>query len=381
MMIDEKKSDNILNMNSREKINNYIKGKSDKKKFLYSPNWGCYYPGYFLGKKWLSEVTLEEQVDVALEFKFDLIHNVFRDVFIENIEPLKWKISEKIETDKRRVIRRYFDTPFGRLENETTELPDNGCTLTKSPIKKEEDYKKLSYYVKLIREYAEDLGREVTRVRRVIGDRAAFTVIVSNPFEGFFLVPREDPIYHEIEWPEAFVAFMQEAHETEKKIIEVALKNGTDGIFLGSVGTEMISPRIFEEYFLTASTELCELTEGLGGWSNYHVCGCGKKWIDSGYVNSIKPTVYESFSLPPTGDITDFRIARKAIDKRIVSKGHINLNLLKNGTPEEVSVETKKSILSMKGFRHIISTNCQILHGTPKENLEAMYDAYCDLIK
>jgi uroporphyrinogen-III decarboxylase len=70
---------------------------------------------------------------------------------------------------------------------------------------------------------------------------------------------------------------------------------------------------------------------------------------------------------PPEGD-NDLAESRKYIDPNICTKGNLNLNLLRDGNPDQIAEMTKQKVESVRGWKHILSTADAVLPGTPPEN-------------
>jgi hypothetical protein len=241
-----------------------------------------------------------------------------------------------------------------------------------SPIKDESDYNKLISWLKEARKegpYFTDLYREY---KSKINGRGLLRFEVPLPFEGMWWVPRQDPIYHLYDWPDTFKKYMREAMETILVFIEAAVKGGADLIFFGSVGTELYSEKLITEHVLKDAIKVSKFIRKLGVLSIFHCCGFSKVWIDTGYLNDVRPDIYESLSGPPVGEIEDMRAYRKKIDNAICTRGNIDLGILHDGTVEDVEAQVKKTLEDMKGFKHIVAGTCAITIGTPLENIRAL---------
>jgi hypothetical protein len=99
----------------------------------------------------------------------------------------------------------------------------------------------------------------------------------------------------------------------------------------------------------------------------YHNCGFTRQLIADGTFNTLGVDVLETIAPPPEGD-NELADARRALDRRICSKGNLNLQLLRDGTPEMISAEVASIGRAVKGYAHIISTADAVLPGTRPEN-------------
>ena len=61
-------------------------------------------------------------------------------------------------------------------------------------------------------------------------------------------------------------------------------------------------------------------------------------------------------------------------DQFICSKGNLQVELLRDGTPEQIVAATRKLCEVSKGWKHIVSIADTIMAGTPPENLKLFAD-------
>ena len=96
--------------------------------------------------------------------------------------------------------------------------------------------------------------------------------------------------------------------------------------------------------------------------------------MEKGYYNRLKPDIFETLSEPPVGNLPSLRWGREQLDPEIITKGNISLDILLNGTPQQVREKVRYVKESTRGYRHIIGLSDNILDHTPCENLKAFVD-------
>jgi len=72
----------------------------------------------------------------------------------------------------------------------------------------------------------------------------------------------------------------------------------------------------------------------------------------------------EPLASPPTDD-NDLAESRRNLDRGICSKGNLCLGILRDGTPEQVSPESRKMVNAVRGYPHMFSTTDSVPPETP----------------
>jgi len=73
-------------------------------------------------------------------------------------------------------------------------------------------------------------------------------------------------------------------------------------------------------------------------------------------------------------DLPSLQWARQRLIPEIITKGNIPLNILLNGTEDEVRSEVRKVKEETQGYRHIVGLSDDVLHNTPLSNCLALVD-------
>lgn len=343
---------------------------------LVSPIINIYATAGILNKKWLSDVTLEDKINVI---KYSGIDPIFHpksssgEIFDDNPNhPLSWKSEILFKNDSEKIYKSTLFTKLGNLTKRIREISGKSSYIIESPIKTEEDYNKLIWWLKTARKYTDYITYKYRKFREKIGKENLIRFEFPLPFEVMYWIPREDAIYHLYDWPDTFRKFEEEALETMLILMQAAVKGGANLIFHGSVGTELYNEDIFVKHMLKSSIMISSISKRLKVLNIYHCCGKVEKWIDKGYINDIRPNIFESLTAPPLGDIENERQYREKLCKEICTRGNLDLGLLVNGNLENIKTEIIKTIKNIRGFKHIISGTCECLYGTTIDTLKEL---------
>jgi hypothetical protein len=166
---------------------------------------------------------------------------------------------------------------------------------------------------------------------------------------------------------EEFVRSMDAVLQASLYVMSIALEEGIDFMSDSSYGLEMTSPALFAAMDLPYIRAFSTWAHDHGSLFWYHNCGFTRQLIADGTFNTLGVDVLETIAPPPEGD-NELADARRALDRRICSKGNLNLQLLRDGTPEMISAEVASIGRAVKGYAHIISTADAVLPGTRPEN-------------
>lgn len=86
------------------------------------------------------------------------------------------------------------------------------------------------------------------------------------------------------------------------------------------------------------------------------------------------PLFLASLPFQPKNGSVPVSYRREQLDPEIITKGNISLDILLNGTPQQVREKVRYVKESTRGYRHIIGLSDNILDHTPCENLKAFVD-------
>lgn len=169
------------------------------------------------------------------------------------------------------------------------------------------------------------------------------------------------------DWQDLYIRSMDALYEASLFVMSVALEEGIDFMSDSSYGLEMTSPELFAAMDLPYIRKFAEWTHYHDGLFWYHNCGFTSQFIRDGVFNTLGADVIETIAPPPEGD-NDLGESRRYIDRRICTKGNLNLRLLRDGSPAEIEEQVRKIVLDVSGYPHIFSTADGVLQGTRPEN-------------
>jgi len=321
--------------------------------------------------------TVEDNINFHRAFPSDAIASDFLN-WEEILPELHWS---------RKVIRR--DEDGTEYREETIRLPSGekrrviadkaGTTpwLVEAAVKSGDDFDLIEYYADCIIEGMDEIRKRLTQYPAVMKANdmlAGLTVLTA--FETFYLIDYPDmPLFY-MDCTDAYGRAIRNVHEANLLVLQAAAEAGYEIFGAGSAGLELLSPRIFREAIVPYQREFNDTARSLGCHTTYHICGHSRRLIEEGIIDIIRPTVFETLSAPPCGNNVDLASSVMMISEDIITKGNLSLELLRNGTPEEITDAVSTIMEAVGDRRHIIGqADATILDGTPHENIRAFTNA------
>jgi len=182
----------------------------------------------------------------------------------------------------------------------------------------------------------------------------------------------------QFDYPDEYQNAMDKIIAAYDVILGVAKEAGVNMAGYGAPGgTEFTSPKIWEEDIVPSSVKLEKHIKKHGLHSVFHCCGKVNTLVEAGYLNQISPTIFETLSPPPVGDVADLRRMRSMISKEIITHGNIDLTFLRDSSAGEVKKRALEIAKETKGYPHIVGAADGCLWpGTPAENLKAVCEIF-----
>jgi len=276
---------------------------------------------------------------------------------------------ETLQTDsglKRRVVADKFGT-----------IP----WIVEPAVRRAEDFELIDFTADRIRENASSIAQSIASHPAELANGGMLPAsVIYTAFEVFYLIDYPDmPLFY-ADWPERYLASIAKVHESNLALMEAMVAIGVESFNTGSAGLELLSPRIFHEAIVPFQREFNDAVRKRGRFTNYHICGHSKKLIEMKIIDALKPTVFETCSGPPCGNNDDLGTAVRGVSEEIITKGNLNLELMMEGTPEQIRAGVLAIAEATRGRRHIIGqADATILTGTPHENIKAYIDAVASL--
>jgi uroporphyrinogen decarboxylase len=131
----------------------------------------------------------------------------------------------------------------------------------------------------------------------------------------------------------------------------------------------MVSPRLYEEWSLPYTRQLCRALKKTGVKVFMHICGDTMDRLEM-----LAATEVDALSLDSK---VDFAVARERLGPDYLLIGNVDpTDPLTLGSPEQV-YEQCKNVIAQAGSegRLILSAGCLVSEETPPQNLEAMIRA------
>jgi hypothetical protein len=209
--------------------------------------------------------------------------------------------------------------------------------------------------------------------RRVAEDGV---IVIGHPHPSWlgYQVNPSSIFYQWSDFREEFVRSMEAIYRASLFVMGIAMEEGIDFMSDSSYGLEMTSPGLFASMDLPYIQKFAAWTHERGGLFWYHNCGHTSRLIREGTFNTLGADVIETIAPPPEGD-NDLAESRRCIDRRICTKGNLNLRLLRDGSPDEVALQARRIVQAVRGYPHVFSTADAVLPGTPPENFIALVRA------
>ncbi len=261
-------------------------------------------------------------------------------------------------------------TPLGDLTS-TWEVSVTNHTL-KHLLSTEEDYKRMAWLTQQQCNYDETVSiQQGQQLRKAIGDKGVLGIWFAPPIEGS--LNGDEKFYHMVDFPDTIRELWNAQRELTFKKMETYRKAGYDYLFYCVNGTEWGSPDYFRDYVLDDTREIFRRWRKLGGFILWHSCGQIKAFVEQGFYNEpgLRPEIFETMSEPPVGNLPSLKWGRERIDRSIITKGNMPLNILLQGTPEQVRADVRRIKEETKGYRHIVGLSDDVLRNTPLVNCRA----------
>jgi hypothetical protein len=266
-----------------------------------------------------------------------------------------------------------IETPYGDLtyviaRSDKTHREEKNWLTTK------EDYQKIIW---LMKERISSLDKDTAiadgkAMLKAVGNKGILGTFVAPPHNVF--QNTNDMFYHLADWPDEYMEYMDTAEEYQMQLLDIYAEAGFDYIFIGMDGTDFLSPWFVEQYVLPPAKRLMAHWRKSGGKVMWHTCGHAGIYLEKGYFNDLQPDILETLSEPPVGNVKSLKWARELTNKNIITKGNMALDILLEGTEEEVRESVAHIKEQTKGYRHIVGLSDAVLENTPLKNCLAFVD-------
>ena len=210
--------------------------------------------------------------------------------------------------------------------------------------------------------------------RHRVGENGVIVLGHPHPAWLGYQISPSNIFFHWNDYREEYIRSMDALLHASLFVMAIAVQEGIDFMSDSSYGLEMTSPSLFAAMDLPYIRAFSDWTRKHDSLFWYHNCGFTSTLIKDGTFNTLGAHVIETIAPPPEGD-NDLAESRRAIDRSICTKGNLNLQILRGGSPDQIAGEVQKIGNAVRGFPHIYSTADAVLPGTPPDNFIAFVQA------
>ncbi len=379
-------------MTNREKFLDYVRNGGEK--FLCSPQIGAGagFDTRLAGKTWITSTTMDDTRAACRRFDMTPLYNMGLPDLTCLTPEMKVTSEMRVEKEgKRRVFENTLHTPKGDLTTVTVEEELMGVCPVKfyvgvdedDPENEERQLDVLEYYLDTLLEVTDfsPITNAVRGCRAYIGEDDPMDIQwAMQPYELLCFPSNKDTAIFASVYEDRFRKLMDKVLRLDEKLLPAVAAGGSDFVFLGGPGAEMISPSYYEKFLVPYSKIVTEMAHRAGLLIYSHICSPIEPMLTRGYYNEMGIDLFETLSPAPVGNVKSIEDAFSKLSPSICTRGNIGLDSLLNDTPEQI-YEKSMHILTMAkemGRKHILAASDYLFYDTKIENVEAMCRAVRD---
>ena len=371
-------------MTNRERFINYVKHGGD---FFCSPQIGAGagFDTKLAGKQWISETTTEDTINACRRFDIIPLYNfgLFDLATLTDSIRVTQKATEYQNGNRRRTGGSLLETPKGNLETVFMEDEKRGTVCTKYLITREDELDILEYYLDALLEQKDfsAVTSHVRKYRELLGEEAFDIQWSMQPYEMLCFPDTATTVLLSYDRPAQFRRLMDRILRLDEALLEAVALGGSDFVFLGGPGAEMISPKFYEDFLVPYSKTVTDMAHRKGLLIYSHICSPVEPMLTLGFYNKIGIDLFETLSEAPVGNIRSIRDAFSKLDASICTRGNIGLDMLLRSSPAEVYAKSMDILAAAKetGRKHILAASDYLFYDIPEENIHAMCGAVRDI--
>lgn len=248
------------------------------------------------------------------------------------------------------------------------EFPEDGLPI----VKKHAIEDKSAFRFPYIRiEDSERLVDKIEGVRAVkshFGNEKAVCGWIEAPLQcAGTLYGMENYLSDIFEEPEFITELLEYVTEMDIRFARLQIEAGADILGIGDAMATLVSPAIYEEYFLPYAKRLVqEIKRHHDVKLKYHICGKSSHLLQ--FAEEI------GFDIVNIDHPVDYPSAVELVNRNICLKGNINPVTLLQADPQTIQGEAE-NLLSVGYERFILSPGCEVGRDTPYENLHAFVNS------
>lgn len=319
-------------------------------------------------------------LDVHVRMLFFIPQNpVFAHFDLLNVSTQNenWKVETVEEEDgATKNYHHTITTPDGVL-TQTFSINENRkgtfmYSCTESPLKTEEDIRiAMKYEPMYSDEIKAEMKNQVARIKEYLGgDGIVSAWCNGGMFNSLAGIYDQSELYSLfLVDEELYELLMEFAKKRVYDYTQAVLDSGIDALCVrGNSAGGFVGNRCFSEYIMPYEKEYIEFCQKDGTPVIYHNCGTAKELLPS--YKEMGAKNIEPWSPSPMGD-RDFALLQKEVgDAFSITTGVNQVDVLQNGTLEDVRTYTLEAMEAGKKLNSFIMQNCDFLeYGTPLENV------------
>lgn len=359
-------------MTRRERFIQYVKNGGEEPFVSLQIGAGAGFDAKLAGREWISEGGLDDILKAYDEVGGDALINIGLPDLGAMVPALQWK-HETERTDDIRVTHRWLQTPYGEMRYEFREKKKAGSTPIQSPIQ-------VGGNLDMVFWYADQHEKALPYVAEAVGPtleqlHPEWPVSIQwalQPFELFGLAAVPDLVMLAMTEPERYRKVCDHIRDVNIELLREVFKAGADFVFLGGPGREMMSPKLYEEYMVPDSQKITAAVHEAGGLVYSHICSPIEPFLTQGYYSQMGIDLFETLSPPPVGNVEDLAEARRILPEEMCTRGNVGLDILLNGTVEDVEKATLDVLEATKGYKHMVAASDYLFYDIPLENARAV---------
>lgn len=296
-----------------------------------------------------------------------------------SIQTADWEVKTvDVAHGNTQIRRSTIRTPGGTLTQDfsTTEVRPGTFVFacTRKPVQSEQDLEiAIRYEPRMPACWKDQVKRRVARIREALGDSGILgTWTPHGPFNNASLLVDHDVLYSlfRVDFPfyEKLMNFAMERILDYTAAIDEA---GPDVHCVGgNVPGGFMGRANYERYVLPFERKYIQYVQRNGRPAMYHNCGQIMNLVES--YKALGVRMVEPFSPPPLGD-ANLAVAKAAVNgEYVILSGIDQVNVLQNGTVEQVRRLTQATMEAGKpGGKFIMQPVDFLEYGTPLKNVEA----------
>lgn len=362
-------------MSLRSAFIDYVRHGGDKPVVSLQIGAGAGFDAKLAGKPWFSDAALDDTIRAYETVGGLPLYNIGLPDLGSVVPELVWQRSTVAQGKARRQTQSFLETPYGILATETIEEPLKGCVPTRYPLA-------FGDSLDVVKWMAEQSARAIPYVGELLAPTLSKLhphgpVSVQwniQPFELLGLANAVDEGMMATSDPEEYRAVCDIVRDVNIELVDRVIAAGADFVFLGGPGAEAASPFIYETFLVPDSRAITRAVREAGGLVYSHICSPVEPFLSAGYYNEMGLDLFETLTPPPAGNVTDLEAARRMLPESMCTRGNIGLDVLLNGSPDDVAREAQRIINDTRGYKHMVAASDYLFYDIPLENVRALVE-------